>query len=381
MFYFDQDDYDAVLNVMKSNKLFRYQGPNVSTECSNFEKEFSDYLGGGFTVALSSGTNALITALKIFDIGSDDEVIVPAYTFFATISSVLQVGATPIVVNVDEKLGYDLNELKSKIGPKTKAIIMVHMDGVAEQVESILEIAKENTLFLIEDVAQAAGGVFSNSKLGTFGDAGCFSFNVDKNITCGEGGAIFVKDIELYQKAMLYHDGCNQFGPTLKDFYTIDKFVGASMRISEIQGALLRSQLKKLPMFTQLAKKRYSFLSEKLLEAGYSLLENANDENVIGTVVRLRLNNNVNIKDAIISLNKIGVRALTSSMRPAHNPWQWCQYLKGNLYRNKMNYLTTVNYLSATLLIYIDFNLKESEWQKRVEDIISELNKCRKESI
>lgn len=372
MFYFDQEDFDSVISVMRNKKLFRYQGPGVETECLKFEKELAEYLGGGYSVALSSGTNALITALKIFGINEGDDVIVPSYTFFATVSAVLSIGANPIVININEDLNYDLEELASKISSKTKAIIVVHMDGVTAQIEDLVKIAKDNSIYLIEDVAQAIGGDYKGKKLGSFGDAGCFSFNVDKNITCGEGGAIFVKEEILYQKALLFHDGCNQFGPTLKNFYTIEKFLGSSMRISEIQGALLRSQLKKLPLFLNLAKERYEILNLKLKESSWEIVDDK--QAVVGNIIRIRVGKIKDIKELILSLNKLEIKALTASMKPAHNPWQWCHYLKDDIYKSKITYLKTIDVLSSALIIYIDPNLDLNDWKKKCDEMITILN-------
>lgn len=369
MFYFEEDDYNAVLKVMKSGKLFRYQGKDIETECLLFEKEFSSFLGGGYAVTLTSGTNALINAMKTLGVSLDDEVIVPAYTFFATVLAVINVGARPVVVNIKNNLSFNVDELKEKITNKTRAIIAVHMDGVSCEIDELKKICNENNIYLIEDVAQAVGGEFNGKKLGSFGDAGCFSFNMDKNITAGEGGAVFFNDQVLYQKAMLYHDGCNQFGPTMINSYTIDKFVGASMRISEIQGALLRTQLNKLPRFMLEAKKRYLETVQVLQKNNLQILDEVPLENICGNVVRLKLPNPEKMKEVSVKLNGLGFKVIPPLVRPAHSVWQWIHYVSKERKFSKVEFLPSIEILSSILLLYVDVNCTEIEWSLRLNTI------------
>lgn len=361
MYYSDEAEIQAISNVLRKKKLFRYQGKDVDTECSLFEKEFSDYLGNGHSVLLSSGTNALVTALASLKIGPGDEVIVPAYTFFATLAAILEVGARPVIVNVDQYLGLDLNEVKKSLTPATKAIIPVHMDGYACDMDSIVGICQEHNLFLIEDAAQAVGGKFKGQSLGTFGDAGCFSFNVDKVISCGEGGAIFTKNQELYQKSMMFHDTCNQFGPTMKESYTITPFVGRSMRVSEIQGAMIRVQLGRLDKIIQDLKERKYILEEELKKYNVSLVP-MHDSGECGTTTRFYLSSPNDVKDTIIKLHQIGLKATSPILRPAHNVWQWLHLIPADKRNSKINFFPTIDLLSKTVNINISLEESAEEW-------------------
>lgn len=361
MYYSDEAEIQAISNVLRKKKLFRYQGKDVETECSLFEKEFSNYLGNGHSVLLSSGTNALVTALASLNIGPGDEVIVPAYTFFATLAAILEVGAKPIIVNVNTYLGLDLSEVKKSLTPATKAIIPVHMDGYPCDMDSIVSLCQEHNLFLIEDAAQAVGGKFKDQALGTFGDAGCFSFNVDKVISCGEGGAIFIKDQELYQKSMMFHDTCNQFGPTMKESYTITPFVGRSMRVSEIQGAMIRVQLGRLDNIIQDLKERKNILEEELKKYNVNLVP-THDSGECGTTTRFYLSSPNDVKDTIIKLHQIGLKATSPILRPAHNVWQWLHLIPADKRNSKINFFPTIDLLSKTVNINISLEESTEEW-------------------
>jgi 8-amino-3,8-dideoxy-alpha-D-manno-octulosonate transaminase len=361
MYYSDEAEIQAISNVLRKKKLFRYQGKDVETECSLFEKEFSDYLGSGHSVLLSSGTNALVTALSSLNIGPGDEVIVPAYTFFATLAAILEVGAKPIIVNVNTYLDLDLSEVKKSLTPATKAIIPVHMDGYACDMDSILRLCLEYNLFLIEDAAQAVGGKFKGQSLGTFGDAGCFSFNVDKVISCGEGGAIFMKNQELYQKSMMFHDTCNQFGPTMKETYTITPFVGRSMRVSEIQGAMIRVQLGRLDKIIQDLKERKNILEEELKKYNVNLVP-THDSGECGTTTRFYLSSPNDVKETIIKLHQIGLKATSPILRPAHNVWQWLHLIPADKRNSKINFFPTIDLLSKTVNINISLEESAEEW-------------------
>ncbi len=361
MYYSDEAEIQAISNVLRKKKLFRYQGKDVETECLLFEKEFSKYLGEGHSVLLSSGTNALVTALAALNIKAHDEIIVPAYTFFATLAAILEIGAIPVIVNVNDHLTLDLNEVKKAITPSTKAIIPVHMDGFPCDMEPLVKICQDHKLFLIEDAAQAVGARYKNKSLGTFGDAGCFSFNVDKVISCGEGGAIFIKDHDLYQKSMMFHDTCNQFGPTMKESYTITPFIGRSMRVSEIQGAMIRVQLGRLDTIIHDLKKRKSILEKELEKYNLKLVP-SHDSDDCGTTTRFYLSSPNDVKETIIKLHQIGLKATSPILRPAHNVWQWLHLIPTDKRNSKLNFYPTIDLLSKTVNINISLEESDEEW-------------------
>jgi len=355
MYQCDQEELKAIEKVLFNRKLFRYQGADVPTECFLFEAEFASYIGTPHSILLSSGTNALVCALFTLGIGPGDEVLIPAYTFFATAAAVIEVGATPVVINVDEKLNFDLTEAQKYLNSKTKAIIPVHMDGAPCDMETIMTWATDKNLLVIEDVAQAVGGAFKNKKLGSYGDAGCFSFNMDKIITCGEGGAVTFKNAGHYQKGMMYHDTCNQFGPTLKNKYTIPGFVGKSMRASEIQGAMIRVQLKKLDTILDQLKIAGDNLLQNILKS-YPQLEFISSTDLAGdcaTTLRFFSADPIKASQIVIELNKNKIMAYCPIMRPAHHPWQWHQLLPKNPANMKINFLPTIEKLSRSINVQV----------------------------
>ena len=175
MYRIGQEEIDAVARVINNGMLFR-----VNTdlqECDQFERELAQKIGTKYALYLSSGTGALIAALAGIGIGPGDEVIVPGYTFMASAMAVVAVGAIPVIAEIDDTMTLDINDVKRKISKHTKAIIPVHICGFPCNMEALCKLADEYDLFIIEDACQADGGSYKGKRLGTFGKAGCFSFN------------------------------------------------------------------------------------------------------------------------------------------------------------------------------------------------------------
>ena len=243
---YDEKEEQAVMEVLKSKRLFRYYGPYESvSRVEDFEKAFAAYSGTEYCLALNSCTNALIAALIAAGLQPGDEVIVPAYTFVATVAAVVAANAIPVICEVDDTLTLDPKDIKRNITSKTKAILPVHMRGAPCQMDEIMAIAKKHDLKVIEDVAQATGGSYKGKKLGSIGDAGCFSLQYHKVITSGEGGVLITNDQKLYYRSLSVHDtGANwRTNETTEDDIP---FSGFNMRMTEIQGALGYVQLGKL---------------------------------------------------------------------------------------------------------------------------------------
>jgi dTDP-4-amino-4,6-dideoxygalactose transaminase len=247
--YFADDEKDAVQRVLSSGKINYWTGE----ECKLFEKEFAEYIGCSYGIALANGTVALELALYALGIGHGDDVIVPCRTFIATASCVVARGARPIVADIDAVSQNITAETISKVlTPKTKAIIVVHLAGWSCDMDPILSLAKKHNLKVIEDCAQAHGAKYKGKFVGSFGDAAAFSFCQDKIMTTGgEGGMLLLNDIELWKKAWAYKDhGKNsdiiqQNVQSLAFKWTHDSF-GTNWRMTEMQGALGRIQLQKL---------------------------------------------------------------------------------------------------------------------------------------
>ena len=365
MYYCDDLEIKAIERVLKNKKLFRYQGKDTETECSVFEEKFARFLDSKKTILLSSGTNALVNALFSLGVTEGDEVLIPAYTFFATAASILELKAIPVVVNINEFLSFDQADLKQKISSKTKALIAVHMDGYPCDMSALTDFCHTHNIGLIEDAAQAVGGKYQNKKLGSFGSFGCFSFNADKIISCGEGGALSVNDEALYQKAFLYHDTCNQFGVTNKDLYSIEKFSGKSMRVSEIQGAMINVQLDRLETIISDLKKRKKDLDQIFLTLGHNLITTYDTEGECFTTTRLLCKDPQEVNSLILKLNNLGIKANSPMLRPAHHIWQWHSLLPKM--QPKFDFLPTIDLLSRVLLVHVSLEENDIEWKTKLE--------------
>ncbi|MBT6999462.1 MAG: aminotransferase class V-fold PLP-dependent enzyme, partial [Prolixibacteraceae bacterium] len=198
------------------------------------------------------GTAALQCAIAAMGVGPGDEVLLPGYFWVSTVSAVVRSGAIPVLVDIDNSFNMDPGDLAQKITKRTKAVIMVPMGGVLGQVKKVAEICKENNILLLEDCAQSSGASQFGKMAGSFGDISIFSFQINKNITAGEGGAVVTNSEELYKKAFAVHD----LGYTKDEEGNLDienkdyQFWGIGCRMSEVTAAIVRVQLKKIGLIT-----------------------------------------------------------------------------------------------------------------------------------
>ena len=248
MYRIGQPELDALRAVIDSKKLFRSGDPAAGHQQAviAFEREWAATIGTDYSLCLSGGgTAALVCALAALGIGPGDEVIVPAYTWMATACAVLNVGAIPVIAEIDETLALDPADVERKLSRHTRAIIPVYMVGRPANLAALQAIAAREKLFLVEDAAQGCGGSYRGQRLGSFGDIGCFSFNDFKILSCGEGGALVTRDRTLYDRARIDHDSLVGFKTFANDL-SVPPFVGLQFRASEIMGAILRVQLTRL---------------------------------------------------------------------------------------------------------------------------------------
>lgn len=243
MYRIGKEEVEAVARVIESRQLFRIN--EGLREVDHFEEEWASTIGSKYAICVSGGTAALIAGLVGLGIGPGDEVIMPGYTFMATATAVLAAGAIPVITEIDDSLTIDPTDIEKKITKNTKAIIPVHICGFPSNMDQIMELAGKYNLKVVEDSCQADGGSYKGKRLGSIGDAGAFSFNNFKIITAGEGGAIVTDSRQVYERALVYHDGGSQFRPYVKGL-EIQTFIGSQFRISEVLGAILREQLKRL---------------------------------------------------------------------------------------------------------------------------------------
>jgi dTDP-4-amino-4,6-dideoxygalactose transaminase len=242
MFRFGKPELKEIAKVAASGMPFRYR---AGSQCARFENRYGKMLGVKYVHMTASGSTALQAALAAVGIGPGDEVIIPCHTYMATATSVLAVGAIPVLADIDETLMLDPRSLESQIGPRTKAVMPVHMWGQVCDMGKILRIARKHKLLVIEDACQCVGGSYEGKMAGSFGQASAFSFNYFKNMTCGEGGAVVMNDQSFYERACCMVDCCNFFWNGRKEGHK--PFAAAGARASEFEGAMLNAQLDQLP--------------------------------------------------------------------------------------------------------------------------------------
>ena len=243
-----EEEKRQILEVIESGYLFRYgsaKDPAFKAKVYTLEQEVSKLIGVEYAVGVNSGTTALLVALIGLGIGAGDEVIVPGYTFVASMSSIVYARAVPILAEVDESLNLDPADVRAKITPRTRAIMAVHMLGNAARMDELKAIADEHDLLLIEDCAQAFGASYKGRMLGSIGDVGTYSFNVYKTVTSGDGGMVVTDDAETYRRCFAVHD---QGHSPLRTGVEVGQrpFVGLDFRMTEIAAAVVLAQLGKL---------------------------------------------------------------------------------------------------------------------------------------
>ena len=247
---FTSEEANAVKNVLLSNKVNYWTG----NECREFEKEFAVWSNSKYAIALGNGTLALDSAFKALDIGIGDEVIVTARTYIASVTSIVNAGAIPIFADVDlNSQNITPESIRSKITKKTKAIVCVHLAGWPCEMDGIMDLANEFNLYVIEDCSQAHGAMYKNKPVGSIGNIGCWSFCQDKIMTTGgEGGMVTTNDKSLWSKMWSYKDHGKSYEAVYErkhpeGFRWVNESFGTNWRMTEMQGAIGRIQLKRMP--------------------------------------------------------------------------------------------------------------------------------------
>ena len=250
-YFVGEEELELVTQVVKAQSPFRYYGLDRQYMCDQFEKEYAEYLGVDYTLAVSGGTAALNVAMAALGVGPGQEVIVPGYMWISTIAAVVNRGAIPVLSEIDDSFCMDPQDLEKRITPKTSIIVPVHMSGTASNIEEICAIAKKHNLKVLEDCAQAVGVSYNGKKVGGFGDIGIFSFQYNKAMTTGEGGMVVTNDRLLFKRCQAAQDiGHSR---NLKGRLEADPQVllwGIGARMTELQGAFGLAQLRKLDRIT-----------------------------------------------------------------------------------------------------------------------------------
>ena len=241
------EELAELADVIRSRRLSRY-GPeddSFPAKVHTFEQAVAERAGVGHALGVNAGTSAILLALVGSGVGPGDEVIVPGFTYVATISAVVYARAVPVLAEIDATFDLDPADVEARITPRTKAIVAVHMLGAPARLDELRDVAERHGLVLIEDAAQAFGATYRGRWVGSVGDAGAYSFNEYKTITAGDGGMLVTSDDGLYERCFAMHDQGQVLdgrGPAVP----ADPALGLNFRMTEIQGALLVAQLRKL---------------------------------------------------------------------------------------------------------------------------------------
>ena len=303
-----KEEITEVISVLKANSLTS-AAKNGGKNVQEIEKLASKFLNSKYTVAVNSGTSALQAALYSLDIGYGDEVLLPSFTFVATANAVMSTGAKPVFVDIlQENFTIDPNDLRKKITKKSKAVIPVHLYGNVAYMKEILEICHKFNLKIVEDAAQSMGSTLKQRHTGTFGDLGCFSLYPAKVITSGEGGLIVTNEKKLYEKLLMIRNH-----GMVKGYDT--KIFGLNLRMPEINAAIAKIQIKRLPKFLEKRRKNAILLSELLSNLKIITPSERIDEKVnwyLFTIIVKRRN------EILKKLNAKGIGAAAYYALPVH---------------------------------------------------------------
>lgn len=239
-----------VLDVLRRKEPFRYYGANFKESppmAAQLEKEFREYIGTDYALAVSSGSGALEVAMAAAGIGPGDEVIVTAWSWIACFTSIVRVGARPVLAEINDTLNLDPAEIGRLATPRTRAVMVIHYQGVAAEMEAIQLEAHKRGIYVIEDCAQSLGTRFRGRQIGTWSDIATYSLQYNKIATSGEGGMVVTRDQRLYERAVRFHD-LGSYRPYHAAIVPSREpaFVGGQFRMSELAAAMALAQLRKV---------------------------------------------------------------------------------------------------------------------------------------
>ncbi|MBQ5778137.1 MAG: DegT/DnrJ/EryC1/StrS family aminotransferase [Oscillospiraceae bacterium] len=288
-FVFGDEERKEVMEVLDGRYLFRYgaaDSEGYTHKVVDFEEELRKVMGAKYAVATTSGTCSLLAALAALGIGGGDEVIVPGYTFIASISTIMLAGAVPVLAEIDESLTIDPTKIEALITPKTKAILPVHMLGNPCDLDAIMAIAKKHNLYVLEDCCQAVGASYKGKRVGTIGNIGAFSLNVFKTISTGDGGAVITNDENLYERAFGYHDQGHKPNRTGVEVGN-RSILGINMRMNELTGAVALAQTRKLDEILTTLRAKKALLKSLLADLPHISFRKINDEGECATLLTI----------------------------------------------------------------------------------------------
>jgi 8-amino-3,8-dideoxy-alpha-D-manno-octulosonate transaminase len=307
---FGSEERKEINDVMETGILFRFnhdQQRNGIWKAKEFEAEVAKLTGAKYAHAVSSGSTAIATAMAAAGIGAGDEVIVPAFTYVATVEAVLFIGATPVFAEIDETLDLSAEGIRAAITPNTKAVCLVHMCGGMADMDSIMAVVKEHNLILVEDAGQAFAASYKGTATGMFGVAGAYSFDFFKIATAGEGGVIVTNNEQVYKYADSYSDHGHDHVGNNRGMEQ-HPILGFNYRISELHAAVGVAQVRKVPAIMEANRRHKALLTEILSEVegvGFTTLPDPAGDSA--TFLNLLMPDTATAKRVVAELNKNGI--------------------------------------------------------------------------
>lgn len=307
---FGAEERKEVNDVLETGILFRYGHDaqrNGHWKAKEFEEEVKKITGAKYAHAMSSGSTAVATALAAAGIGAGDEVIVPPFTFIATIEAVLFVGALPVFAEIDETLCLSAEGIQKAITPKTKGVCLVHMCGGMADMDAIMDVVNKNNLILVEDAGQAFAASYKGTSTGLFGKAGSYSFDFFKIATAGEGGVMVTNDEQTYKIADCYSDhGHNHEGNNRG--MEQHPVLGFNYRIGELNAAVGVAQTRRVPHIMEMNRKHKEMLVNELSKTeGISFARLADPNGDSATFLNMMLPDTEAAKRTVAEMNKAGI--------------------------------------------------------------------------
>jgi len=290
---YDEQERLELNDALESRSLFRWYGPGAPKKVGQFEQALAKYMGARYALAVTSGTAALHCALTGLGVGPGDEVILPAWGWYACYNAILMTGALPVFAETDESLNIDPGDLEKQITARTRAVMVLHLYGCPADMDRIMAVADKHKIRVLEDAAQSVGGQYKGKRLSAIGNIGMFSFQISKTITAGEGGAVLTNDPALFERAVRFQD-LGMLRPGHKEVLGaagMSGFVGLNYRMNEMTGAVMCAQLRKLDTILERFRSNARFVRERIADLpGIRLRRIPDPDGEIGLEVHLLLN-------------------------------------------------------------------------------------------
>lgn len=385
--FYGQEEKKEINDVLETGVFFRFNHDaqrNGIWKAKEFEAEVAKLVGAKFAHAVSSGSTAVSCALAAAGIGAGDEVIVPPFTYIASVEAVIFAGALPVFAEIDETLCLSAEGIKKAITPKTKAVLLVHMCGQMAQMDQIMEVVKEHNLVLVEDAGQAMAASYQGTSTGLFGKTGCYSFDFFKIATAGEGGVIVTNDENAYKLADNYSDHGHDHQGNNRGMEN-HPVLGFNYRISELHAAIGLVQTRRVPMIREVNNKHKKQLMNQLGKingVSFATIPDANGDSA--TFLNMLLPNTDIAMKVVDEFNKNGIAGFNywfTNMYHFINQWN-------HIKEGKVAAKTNVQLLGApqdyqnlnlpktqeTIGRLISFGIKATWTEKEVEELATKMS-------